>query len=748
MDNNRIRRLPPNIGNLKRLVHVDMNNNLLSSLNPEIGEWSQLQELSVSGNELESIPSTIGQLRSLVSLKLDENQLQELPESISQCEMLEELMLSHNDLSDLPASIGRLRRLRILTVDENFLRTLPNELSSCTSLAILSVRGNQLSELPPDIGHLVNLRVINIVNNFVTHLPVSLLNLQSLSALWINDNQSKPLVQLQKEYGPGGNIQLTCYMLPQTPAGTAKQQPPTGEGWRWKYFCEEKFNENLFLLASLNTATTNGGREKKIGAEKRRICFASEVNGNSQDDESDNEAAKEEDNDDHDDRTIEEKNGEREDLISASPAIQIGEPAAVRLMRSPTPYPKDLKMLAKYVRHAGTAGNRSSRGSIDESSSPQRVSMPPAAVMVQEQQQQQPGVSVEYQMVDKEQQQQHLPPLEVDATDTGQKKKNLYTSNYESELVVMSSAVATPPVVKEARVTSSIGQYSMRPIEETLLVQQRISMESQQYVLPSAATGAGDWRAGISNSQQQHQDVVNNNNNNNSKNLQQRGEALAAMPTPLQPPPYHIAKTYTKKSPEDLMIYDSFRNLKNQNRELFEGTNMSPSTGVQRALITPTPSISSVTTTAPMVVGGEGFNGGGVVDENWNDLPLPPPPPLTDLQESYPTKEGDGAEMNGIHSITETATTTMIPSVDDIDSLSILSKESSNTSPTKSVSSSTGGGVKKSESGHSWIFGLHRNPRVLQYQIHYSNSNELGFSVAQLPNEVRRRRSIIYSAGE
>lgn len=67
-----------------------------------------------------------------------------------------------------------------------------------------------------------------------------------------------------------------------------------------------------------------------------------------------------------------------------------------------------------------------------------------------------------------------------------------------------------------------------------------------------------------------------------------------------------------------------------------------------------------------------------------------------------------------------------------MDSLSILSKGSSNTSPTKT-------GVKKSESGHSWIFGLHKNPRVLQYQIHYSDSNEMGFAVCQLPNQVSGR---------
>lgn len=704
VDNNRIRRLPSNIGNLKRLVHVDMNNNLLTCLNAEIGEWAMLQELSVSGNDLESIPPTIGQLRSLVSLKLDENQLQELPDSIGQCEMLEELMLSHNDLSELPASIGRLRRLRILTVDENFLRTLPNELSSCTSLSILSVRGNQLSELPPDIGHLANLRVINMVNNFVQHLPVSLLNLTNLSALWINDNQSKPLMPLQKEYGAAGNIHLTCYMLPQT-AGSAKPPPDTGG------------------LSPAALAVGDGSKKGGAGAEKRRICFASEVNGNSQDDD---EEADEEEEDNEDDRVVEEKNSEREDLISASPALPSGsvqEPATVRLMRSPTPYPKDLKMLAKYVRHAGTAGgNRNSRGTFDEAS-PQRHERNSGVVQMDQE-------ALEYATSDQV------------AQMGGSASAYVISSNYESELVVMPSPMSTPNVnlIKEARVTTSgiiqsNGGGDVNGSMYRMQEEKRLSMDSQQVTMSNTTA---EWRTvnqSASNNPQPHQDVVNNNN---LANIQRSsiggggGGDSHQTPQPPQPPPYHIAKTYTKKSPEDLMIYDSFRNMKSQQtREMFEaaknGNGNNAFAGVQRALITPTPSITSVTAREVQII----TNG---LDENRNNLPLPPPPPLEMMDESC---VGNGLNQSISSDTSLPPPPPPLAEVDEMDSLSMLSKDSSNnTSPTKSA----GGGVKKSESGHSWIFGLHRNPRVLQYQIHYSDSSDLGFTVCQLPNQVSGRR--------
>lgn len=322
-DGNRIRRINCNVSTLKDLIHFDGSNNLLQSLPTDIGNWQRCQELCLSTNELEELPFSIGMMKSLVALKVDENQLQELPDSISELQNLEELMVSHNDLFRLPTTIGLLRQLRFLTADENLLRILPNEVCSCSALTILSVRGNKLTKIPVDIGRLTNLRVLNIVNNFIAQLPVTILNLRQLSALWISDNQGQPLMPLQKEFNEETQFYyLSCFLLPQTMNSTSRStttsqdernsvSTPNSQTTTYDYYGAQRHGdppknahltalENLSLAALANHASNTPNN-------KRRICFASE------------------------------------------PAQEVTIDPNSRLMRSPTPYPKELRMMSKFA---------------------------------------------------------------------------------------------------------------------------------------------------------------------------------------------------------------------------------------------------------------------------------------------------------------------------------------------------------------------------------------------------------------
>lgn len=171
------------------------------------------------------------------------------------------------------------------------------------------MRGNKLTKIPVDIGRLTQLRVLNIVNNFLSNLPVTILNLTQLSALWISDNQSQPLMPLQKEFHKESQCYyLTCYLLPQmytsnsTPTNAASTS--TAPDSTYDYYAPpstcDSSQQNMHIAALENLSLA------AISKRKRNICFASD------------------------------------------PPQEIAP--NLRLMRSPTPYPKELRMMqAKFA---------------------------------------------------------------------------------------------------------------------------------------------------------------------------------------------------------------------------------------------------------------------------------------------------------------------------------------------------------------------------------------------------------------
>ena len=202
LDGNKIKSLPPIMGHLSQLHHLEASLNRINYVSEAIQHCRLLTDLGLSTNDLKSLPEAIGGLESLVTLKLDDNQLNELPLSIGKLRNLEELVVSQNYLEHLPPSIGLCRKLHTLNLDDNDLEVLPKEIGSCRSLRILSVHANRLTTLPAEIDHISNLAVINLTANMIQHLPVSLMKLNNVSAIWLSENQHKPLVQLNQDTDP------------------------------------------------------------------------------------------------------------------------------------------------------------------------------------------------------------------------------------------------------------------------------------------------------------------------------------------------------------------------------------------------------------------------------------------------------------------------------------------------------------------------------------------------------------------
>lgn len=290
IDGNRIKQLPSIIGNLKHLIHLDASVNHIDHVSDSIAGCKCLVDLDLSTNDLKTLPEAVGSLESLVTLKLDDNQLVEVPMTVGRMKNLEELVLSQNYLDALPPSIGLCRKLHTLNVDDNDIECLPKELGSCISLKILSAHGNRLTTLPAELDHISNLAVINLTANMIQHLPVSFMKLTKISAIWLSENQHKPLVQLNQDTDPDtGQKVLTNFMLPQQ--GQDQDQDNNGSE-----------------SGSFHASVWEGERERRI-----HVRWTDQPDPDSGD--------------------------------------QLNRPSSVSLRREPTPFPKEMRAMAKRVQN-------------------------------------------------------------------------------------------------------------------------------------------------------------------------------------------------------------------------------------------------------------------------------------------------------------------------------------------------------------------------------------------------------------
>ncbi|XP_015784394.1 erbin [Tetranychus urticae] len=290
IDGNRISSLPETLGNLTNLTYLDASENRIVAVASNIAACHKLTDLLLSGNKIVELPETLGSLKYLTYLRLDDNKLTSLPQSIGGLSSLQEFVMSNNYIQSLPKNIGFLRNLHSLIMDCNKFKTLPDTICSCSKLRLLSVASNDLSELPDDIGRLSNLKVLNLRNNQLKFLPYSFANITNLRTLWLSDNQQKPIMKLQTDTDEiTGKKVLTCFLLP--------QQAP--------------FNPDEAYLSDHDDPSSSSKGESKMYNSESRIKFYS-ASGE-----------------------IDEKDDQ---FIS-------------KLVRNPTPYPKELKAHARHARN-------------------------------------------------------------------------------------------------------------------------------------------------------------------------------------------------------------------------------------------------------------------------------------------------------------------------------------------------------------------------------------------------------------
>ena len=231
---NKIVALPDNIISFGKLERLDIANNNISKLLPEIGNMS-LKALVLDGNPLKSIrrdiisrgtQAVLKHLKSRIIVADDavgDGHHSSLPQSAQNSTLhrmhelsstgrlhlskesadvveskfneasaiaLREVQVMHCSLTELPPTLFQFKAsLTTMNVSFNKLISVPRAIETLSSLTHVNFSNNCLTSLPSEFGNLKQIRELNISTNRFSELPTCLYDLCSLEHLLADGNQ-------------------------------------------------------------------------------------------------------------------------------------------------------------------------------------------------------------------------------------------------------------------------------------------------------------------------------------------------------------------------------------------------------------------------------------------------------------------------------------------------------------------------------------------------------------------------------
>ena len=187
--------VPPEIGQLHHLTHLQLHDNQLTGEIPaELGQLQKLKMLQLSSNKLTGeTPQELGQLQNLRWLYLGQNQLTgEIPSGTGQLLKLQRLDFAQNRLSgEVPQELGQLKSLRVLFLGKNQLTgQVPRELGHLRNLENIDLSQNQLTgQIPSELGQFPFLWALDLSRNLLSGRIIRNLDLPNLEYLDLSHNQ-------------------------------------------------------------------------------------------------------------------------------------------------------------------------------------------------------------------------------------------------------------------------------------------------------------------------------------------------------------------------------------------------------------------------------------------------------------------------------------------------------------------------------------------------------------------------------
>lgn len=190
--------LPKSLSRSTDLLRLDIGQNEFQQFPEVIGRFTKLRELWMDSNSLTNIPAAIKPLENLIHLEASNNMIEEIAPEIGYCTKLVDLSLSINSLTQLPDSIGQLNNLTTLKLDNNRLYSIPDSIGQLTNLEELMLMCNYLDKIPSSIGLLRKLQYLNIDDNMLRMIPPEIGSCIKLSVLSLRANK---LTKIPPEIG-------------------------------------------------------------------------------------------------------------------------------------------------------------------------------------------------------------------------------------------------------------------------------------------------------------------------------------------------------------------------------------------------------------------------------------------------------------------------------------------------------------------------------------------------------------------
>lgn len=181
--------LPKSLSRSTELQRLDIGQNDFQQFPEVIGRFVKLKELWIDSNSLTCITSVVKPLENLVHLEASNNMIEELAPEIGFCARLVDLTLSLNNLTQLPDTIGQLSNLTTLKLDNNRLYSIPDSIGQLANLEELMLMCNYLDKIPSSVGLLRKLQYLNIDDNMLTSIPPEIGSCTKLSVLSVRANK-------------------------------------------------------------------------------------------------------------------------------------------------------------------------------------------------------------------------------------------------------------------------------------------------------------------------------------------------------------------------------------------------------------------------------------------------------------------------------------------------------------------------------------------------------------------------------